>query len=82
MVVYMLSTKTAKQTDGGGRGVELREFMLFDGLPIARGSRVDRGRFEDCGGDTVGERAIDDIAEKRVGVGEIEETEKRLTCDP
>jgi len=53
-----------EQTDNSGCRVELREFMLFDRLPVARGSRVDGGRFEDCGGDTVGERAVDDVAQQ------------------
>lgn len=45
--------ETAKQTDGGGCGVELGDFVLLDGLPVARWCGVDGRGFEDGGRDTV-----------------------------
>jgi hypothetical protein len=67
VVFHVLSTVTTEQADGSRGGVELRELVLFDGLPVARRSRVDGCRFEDDGGDAVGERAIDNVAEKGLG---------------
>lgn len=61
--LHVVCTETAKETDGGGGGVELGEFVLFDGLPVARGRGVDRSRFKDGGGDAVGEGTVDDVAE-------------------
>lgn len=59
-----MGAETAEETDGGGCGVELGEFVLLDGLPVAGGSGVDGSGFEDGGGDTVGKRAVDDVTGK------------------
>ena len=53
--------ETTEETDGGGSGVELGEFVLLDGLPVARGCRVDRCRLEDGCGYAVGEGTVDDV---------------------
>ncbi len=54
--------ETTKETDGGRGGVEVGDLVLVYGLPEARWSRVDGGRLEDSCGNTVGERAVDDVA--------------------
>lgn len=64
VVLDVVGAEAAEETDGGGCGVELGEFVLLDGLPVAGRSRVDGSRLEDGGGDTVGERAVDDVAIK------------------
>ena len=61
--LYVLRAETAEKADGGGSRVELGQFVLFDGLPVARGGGVDRSRFEDGGGDAVKEGPVDDEAE-------------------
>ena len=42
----MCVSESTQQANGSRRGVELGDFVLCDALPIARGRRVDRRRFE------------------------------------
>ena len=58
----MVRAEPPQEADRGRRAVELREAVFLDGLPVARGRRVDGGRFEDGGGDAVEERPVDDVA--------------------
>ena len=53
VAVDMVGAETTEETDSGGCGVELGEAMGLDGLPVPGGGWVDRGGFEDGGGDTV-----------------------------
>lgn len=62
VVLDMVRAEAAQEADGGGRGVELRDFVLGDGFPVARGRGVDGCGFEDGGGDAVGEGAVDDVS--------------------
>ena len=62
----VMFTKTTEETDGGGGGVELGDLVLLDSLPVARRGRVNRGRFEDNGADTVEKGSVDDVTDERV----------------
>jgi hypothetical protein len=57
----VVRAEPAQEPDGGGRGVELGDFVFGDGFPVPGGCWVDRRGFEDGGGDAVGERAVDDV---------------------
>lgn len=59
----VVCAKAAEETDGGGRGVELGDLVLVDGLPVSRGSGVDGRRFEDGGGYAVRKGAVHDVPE-------------------
>ena len=65
VVLDVVESETTEQTNSRRRGVELRKLMLLDGFPVARGGRVYRSRLENGGGNTKGERSIDDVAEER-----------------
>ena len=62
MSLNMLFSKSTQQSNGSGSGIELSQFVFFNSFPIARGSGVYRGGFEDSGGYTVGERSVDDVS--------------------
>ena len=40
VILYMVFTKSAEQTNGSWCGVELSELVLLDRLPITRRSRI------------------------------------------
>ena len=61
MPVDVVRAEPTEETDSGGCGVELGDFVFGDGFPVAGGSRVDGGGLEDGGCDAVGEGAVDDI---------------------
>lgn len=61
MALDVLVTQASKQADGGRRGVELGDAVLLDGLPVARGSRVDGRRLENGRRYTVRKGTINDI---------------------
>ena len=62
MSFYMMFTQSAKKTNGSRGRVELGKLVLFDGLPVARGGGIDRGRFEDYRRDPISEWPIDDVS--------------------
>jgi hypothetical protein len=62
VVLDVVSAKASQKTDGGGRRVELSDFVLFNCLPIAGWGGVYRGGFKHRGGDSIGERAVDNIS--------------------
>ena len=45
--------ETTEETSSSGSGIELGGVVLLDDLPVTGWSRVDGGRLEDRGGDTV-----------------------------
>ena len=45
--------ETTEETNSSGSGIELGGVVLLDDLPVTGWSRVDGGRLEDRGGDTV-----------------------------
>ena len=49
----VMMAETTEQTDGSWGGVELRQLMFLDGLPVAGGSGVYGCRLEDGRGDAV-----------------------------
>lgn len=53
--------EATEETDGSRRGVEVRELVLVDRLPETGGRWVNGGGLEHGGGDTVCERAVDEI---------------------
>ena len=73
----MLWAETTEQTNSGWRAVEVSELMLGNSLPVAGRCRINWSRFEDAmktmsvdererrsslrGGNTVGQRAVDDV---------------------
>ena len=62
MAFDMVRAQATEQTDGCWCGVELRELVLLDGLPVSGRSRVHWCRFEDGGGYSVQERAVYDVS--------------------
>ena len=60
-VLHVRFAESSEETDGGGRGVEVRELVLVDRLPEARRCRVDGRRLENRRGDAVRERAVDEV---------------------
>jgi len=62
MAFDMVRAQATEQTDGCWCGVELRELVLLDGLPVPGRSRVHWCRFEDGGGYSVQERAVYDVS--------------------
>lgn len=77
----MMLSKPAKESDGSGRRIELRDLVLIDTFPIARGGRVYGGGFENRGCYAVGEGAIDDISRSRCQDKKLKKGKKGLTCD-
>ena len=61
--VGVMLTETTEETDGGGSRVEVGNLVLLNGLPVAGWGRVNGGRFEDGGGDTVEKRSVDDVTD-------------------
>lgn len=87
VVLDVVGAEAAEETDGGGGGVELGEFVFLDGLPVAGGRGVDGGGFEDGGGDAVGEGAVDDIpgecaTQHQLEVKNMRRKENVRTCGP
>ena len=66
--VDVVLTETTEETDGGGSSVNVGNPVLLDGLPVAGRGRINGGRFEDSGGDTIKEGSVDDVTS---GIGEI-----------
>lgn len=76
MVLYMMRAKATQEADGCWRGVELRQLVLLDGLPVTRRRGIDGGRLKDSGSDAVCEWTINDIPRGQVrqlmrGKGEV-----------
>ena len=61
MSLNMVVSETTEQTDSRWRRVEVRQLMLRDSLPITGRSRVDGGRLENGGSDTVCKGAVHEI---------------------
>lgn len=82
VILHVVLAQATKKTDGGGRGVELRDLVLVYGLPVSRRSRVHGRGFEDGRGYAIDERAIHDVtrfmellcASSRFPEGEIRRT--------
>ena len=64
VILGVAFTETTKETDGSGSSVELSDLVLLDNLPMTGWSRVDRGRLEDGGGDTVEKRTLGDVSDQ------------------
>jgi len=62
VVLDVVSAKASQKTDGGGRRVELSEFVLFNSLPITGWGGVYGGGFKHRGSDSIGERAVHNIS--------------------
>lgn len=62
VALNVVRSKTAQKTNSSGRRVELGELIFVDGLPIARRSGINRGRFEDSRGHPVGEGSVNNVA--------------------
>jgi len=56
-------SETAEETDGGWSRVEVGKLVFLSGLPVTGWGRVNGGRFEDSGGDTVEKRPVDDVTD-------------------
>jgi hypothetical protein len=65
VILYMVCAQTPKQADRGRGGIELGELVLFDSLPVTGGRGIHRGALEHGGGNSVGERAINDVGVSR-----------------
>src|SRR5579863_2754327 len=64
-----MRAETTQETDRGWRRIELRQLVFLNCLPVARGRRVNGGRLEDRGSDTVRQQSINDVAgERRMNV--------------
>lgn len=61
MLFYVVRAETTQEADRRGCRIELRQLVFLDRLPVPRRRRVDGGRLEDCGGDTVRQWAINDV---------------------
>ena len=64
VVLDVLRTEPAEETDGGRRGVKVRELVLVHRLPITRGRGIHGRRFEEGRGDAVAQGSVDDVAVK------------------
>lgn len=71
MTLNMLFSKSTQQPDGSGSRIELSQFVLFNRFPIARGSGVYGGGFEDSCGHAVGERSVDNVTVNQ-GIKKVE----------
>lgn len=60
-VLHVRLAKATEKTDGGRRGVEVRELVLVDRLPEAGRRRVDGRGLEDSSGDTVSKWAVNQV---------------------
>lgn len=49
VVLDVVRSKATEETDGGGCGVELGEFVFVDGLPVSGGGGVHWGGLKDDG---------------------------------
>lgn len=61
VILHVVLTEAAEETDGSGRRVELGNLVLVDGLPVPCGGRVDGRRLEDGSRHTVCERTVYDV---------------------
>lgn len=62
VVLDVVCAQAAEEADGGRGRVELGEFVLLDGFPVAGWCGINgRGLENDCR-DAVGEGAVDDVA--------------------
>lgn len=61
MVLDVVSTKATEETNSSGGGVEMRETVLLDCLPVTGRTWVYGGGFENGRSYTVRERPVDDI---------------------
>jgi hypothetical protein len=52
VVLDKVLSESSKESDGGRRGVEVRDAVLVDDIPVPRGGGVDGSRLEDGGGDS------------------------------
>ena len=68
VVLNMVSAKASQKTNGGGRRVELSEFVLFNCLPIAGWGGVYGGGFEHRGSNSIGERAVHNISGYHISI--------------
>ena len=86
VVLYMMRAKATQEADGCWRGVELRQLVLLDSLPVTRRRGVDRGRLKDGGRNAVCEWTINDVTRGQVRqlMGEEGEARKyvRVSGDP
>ena len=73
-------TETTEETNSSGSGVELGDIMLLDDLPVTGWSRVDGGRLEDSGGDTVKEGLVDDVSNQNMRPGDATVKNTKLMC--
>jgi len=62
--VDVVLTETTEETDGGGSSVDMGNLVLFDGLPVAGWGWINRGGFEDSGGDTVEKGSVHDVTDE------------------
>lgn len=86
MALDVVRPQASKKTNGGGSRIELREFVLFNSLPVSGRAGIDRGRFKDGGGDAVGQRPVDDVTEfvgkSAENVLDAETWDLRVSRDP
>ena len=76
----VVGTHVAKESDSGRCRVKMGDLVLFDSLPVAGGSRVDGGRFDDGGGDPTAQWAIDGVPEE-APIKPRNIRKKERTCD-
>ena len=55
--------EAAEETDGSGSSVKVGDLVLLNCLPVTGWGRVNGGRFEDSGGDTVEKGTVNDVTE-------------------
>ena len=72
--------ETMEEMNSSGSGIELGDIMLLDDLPVTGWSRVDGGRLEDSGGDTVKEGLVDDVSNQNMRPGDATVKNTKLTC--
>ena len=72
MRLYVMRAETTQETNRGGGGIELRQLVFLDHLPVAGGRRIDRGRLEDRGGNAIRQGTVNDVAgEERMNMDEF-----------
>ena len=77
----MVLAETTEETDGSGSGVEVGNFVVRNGLPVAGRGRVNGGGLKDSGGDTIEKGSVDDITGESVRSKELLVQNTEPTCD-
>lgn len=88
VILDVVFTEATKEPDCSGRGIELRQLVLLNGLPIARRCGVYGGGFKNSGRNSVCKRAVDDVSARRVMISAVkqirthEHSNSRMTGNP